>query len=298
MFTTLHTQIRSIALLFVATLCACTTNTPPPAKPWLYPQTPAFKENTSAVAARSIALTDWHVHIFRGNMTPEKAIERAVVSGIRSAVVENHGVEWPLSDDSKLRDYIAQVRRVQDPDGKPLPVGIQVNDRDWHKIIAPALLAQLDYVLADTMIMGTAPDGHQQRLWLLKKPPEDVDVWFEQYFQHNLRVVSEPISILANPTYLPDFAAAQYDRLWTRERMRILIEKAIRNDVRLEIQAASPFPKIGFIKFAKEMGAKFTVGSNNFTDKTQDLTAWFRAIEEAGLRASDFAPPTKKFPAK
>ncbi|MDR3228542.1 MAG: hypothetical protein LBT53_03930 [Puniceicoccales bacterium] len=283
------------AAVAAAIATGCSTSDGPP--PWYYPNTEEHHAGMHTLREHHIRPTDWHVHIFRGGMTPEKAIERASHSGIRSAVVENHGVEWPLSDDAKLRDYIAKARAAKDPfTRKPLPVGIQVNDRDWHKQIAPELLAQLDYVLADTMIMGVTPDGkRQQRLWQLKEPIRDADAWFEKYFAHCLRVVNEPISILANPTYLPDSVAAQYDRLWTPERMTTLIEAAKRNNVAIEIQAASPFPKIAFIKLAKKLGAKFTFGTNNFTDKPQNLSAWFRAVEEAGLTANDFMIPQKKF---
>ncbi|MDR1541792.1 MAG: hypothetical protein LBU32_28175 [Clostridiales bacterium] len=266
-------------------------------KPWLYTHSPEFERNMQLLLKRNITLTDWHVHIFRGGMTPEKAEERGRESGILSGVVENQGVEWPLCDDAALKEYIKNVHKAV---GHELPLGIQVNDRDWYKRTSPDLLAQLDYVLADTMIMGRTLDGSkQQRLWLIKSDmytPDEADAWFEHYLLHCLCVVREPISILANPTYLPEFVASYYERLWTAERMNELIYAAIHNDIRLEIQAGSLYPKLEFIKLAKLAGAKFTVGSNNFFDRALDTTAWFRAIEEADLSAEDFAAPTKKFP--
>jgi histidinol phosphatase-like PHP family hydrolase len=267
--------------------------------PWLYSPTPLFIEFRTLCEHHKIAATDWHVHVYRGEMTPAKALERAAFApNIKNAVVENHGVEWPLSNDAKLAEYIEKVHAEVAKQEKALPVGIQVNDRDWHTRTDRALLAKLDYVLADTMIMGTTLTGKPQRLWLLDKAPlseTDADAWFAKYYAHTLAVVREPISILANPTYLPECVAAQYARLWTPERMREVALAAVANDVRLEIQASSEFPKIEFLKIAKDAGAKFTFGSNNFDDKPPNVGAWLRGVRDADLKGTDFAPPAKKF---
>ena len=61
----------------------------------------------------------------------------------------------------------------------------------------------------------------------------------KRYVRHNLRVLSEPITILANPTYLPNSIKDKYDQLWTDQRMRQVIQAAIDNRVALEINASS-----------------------------------------------------------
>ena len=253
---------------------------------WLYPETDG--QRVAGAKARGIALTDWHIHI-RGEMTPQKAYERETGSGIRSTVLENLGREWPLSNNVALAAFIADCKKVKGTDGKPLPVGVQVNDRDWYEQIDPALYAQLDFVLADTMIMGVTAEGKPRRLWLQDVKIDDADAWMEEYMAHNLRILDEPVSILANPTYLPPCIADQYERLWTEERMRKVIAKAVERGVALEIQAESDFPKPAFIRLAKEMGATFSFGTNNFNDKVKDLSAWFNAIEQFDLRAPDIA---------
>ena len=144
-------------------------------------------------------------------------------------------------------------------DGRALPVGIQANDRDWYRQVSPENRAALDYVLADTMIMGTGPDGKPQRLWLLKEPIADPDAWMERYMAHNLQVLDEPISILANPTYLPTCIAGEYDRLWTEK----------------------------FLKLAKKMGAKFSFGTNNFNPKPKDLSRLLEVIDWLDLTGDD-----------
>ena len=186
-------------------------------------------------ARRGITITDWHIHL-RGGMTAEMAAEREKASGIRSGVLENHGREWPLCTNEILAAFIAEAKKPR-VDGRPLPVGIQVNDRDWYRQVSAENRAKLDYILADTMIMGGGEDGKPQRLWQLKKPISDADAWMARYMAHNLQILDEPISILANPTYLPTCLSGEYDRLWTDARMRQVIEKAVAKGIALEIQA-------------------------------------------------------------
>ena len=255
------------------------------AKSPIYPKTAANRLLKEECVKRGIVLTDWHLHI-RGGMTPEMALERERDSGIRSTAMENHGREWEIYDDAKLVAFAKRSRRVN----AKMPVGIQVNDRDWFEKIAPETRAQFDYILADTMIMGKLPSGRDNRLWMVKEIP-DPDKWMEDYFAHTMRILDEPISILANPTYLPEPLAGDYDRLWTEERMRAVIAKAVKNGVALEIQAESPYPRPKFLKLAKEMGAKFSFGTNNFDPSPKDLSRWLEAIVWLDLRSTDIWMP-------
>ena len=246
-----------------------------------YPDTPVNRLLKQVCARRGIVLTDWHLHV-RGGMTPALAVLREQASGIRSSAMENHGREWEIFDNSRLRAFAANARRAN----PKMPVGIQVNDRDWFRQIDAETLAQFDYILADTMIMGTLPSGRANRLWLVREIP-DADAWMERYFAHVMQVLDEPISIYANATYLPTPLAADYDRLWTEPRMRAVIEKAVARGIALEIQAESPFPRPKFLKLAKAMGAKFSFGTNNFDPGPKDLSRWLEAIEWLDLGPAD-----------
>jgi len=285
-------MMRSIVVLFlssVSTLFAGET--------FLYPSADAdFKKGMDVAKQRSIIVADYHIHI-RGGMTPEKAAQRQEASGIRSGVLENFGRDWPLSNNLALATFMSHASNVR-ANGNPLQIGIQVNDRDWYQKIDSGLLKRLDFVLADTMIMGVTADGKPRRLWLPGVTIDDPEAWMEEYMKHNLRVLSEPISILANPTYLPPCISNRYDRLWTDVRMKQVIAKAIEKGVALEIQAGSNYPSQKFIKLAKGMGAKFSFGSNNFDDKTKSLSRWFDALECIDLRASDLPAPKKPTVAK
>jgi len=238
------------------------------------------------LAAQSIPFIDFHIHL-RGGVTPTKAIDRQAVTGIGCGVLDNIGKGWTIETDEQLRTFLAGVRDV------PMFVGMQVNDRDWMHRHAPELLAQLDYVLADTMIMPMPDDDSPPvKLWIADQYTiEDPEAWMERYMRHNLRVLSEPITILANPTYLPPSLADKYDQLWTDERMRQVIQAALDNHVALELNATSPPAHERFFRLAKSMGAKFTFGSNNFDDKPISMQRCVEAIARYGLTADDLFVP-------
>ena len=236
-------------------------------------------------AKRGITIVDYHVHI-RGGMTPELAAEREKAWIVRSSAMDNHGREWDTKNDSQLLKFAEKAKSAS---GR-MPVGIQVNDRDWFRQISPSTREKFDFILADTMIMGKRADGRDNRLWQ-SQTIDDPEKWMKEYFAHNMRILDEPISILANPTYLPMELADRYDSLWTDERMRKLIEKAVKKGVALEIQAGSPYPRPRFLLMAKQMGAKFSFGTNNFDSKPKDLSRWLEAITWLDLQVSDIWTP-------
>ena len=233
----------------------------------------AMLKQVTRLAAKKIPLTDYHIHI-RGGMTPEKALDWAKRTGIRSGVLENHGKDWPLSDNAKLKTFIEDAQKFPE-----LLVGIQVNDRDWFRTIEPALREKLDFVLADTMIM----DG--QKLWQENEYEiANENVWLERYFNHCMIVVNEPITILANPTYLPDKIKHRYDDFWSEDRMGKLLDAAVKNKVALEIQAGTNFPNKKFIELALKKGAKISIGRNNMDDKPNELKRSLDYLEELNVK--------------
>ncbi|MHB0959753.1 MAG: family 16 glycoside hydrolase [Pirellulaceae bacterium] len=238
------------------------------------------------LSGQSLPFLDLHVHI-RGGLTPAKVVDRQAVTGMGAGVLRNIGKGWEIETDAQLQEFLDSV------DGMPLFVGLQVNDRDWMHRHAPELIQRLDYVLADTMIMPMPDDdGPPVKLWIADQYRiEDPEAWMERYVRHNLKVVAEPISVLANPTYLPPAVADQYDQLWTDQRMRQVIQAAVDNHVALEINASSPWPHDRFIRMAKSLGAKFTFGSNNFDDKPINMQRCLEAIARYELTAADLWVP-------
>lgn len=250
-----------------------------------YPMTDVNRMLADECARRGIEIVDYHLHL-RGGMTPEKCASRERAWIVRSSAMDNHGREWETRTDEQLCAFAAKARAA----GAGMPVGIQVNDRDWFEQIAPKTRQKFDYILADTMIFGNDSDWRKNCLWNPQKI-DDEDKWMEAYVNHHLRILSEPISILANPTYLPVEIAGDYDRLWTEERMRRVIGKAVERGIAIEIQAESPFPRPKFLRLAKQMGAKFSFGTNNFDDRPKDLTHWLDVITWLDLHGEDIWKP-------
>ena len=243
----------------------------------------AMREQVARLKAKGIPLTDYHIHI-RGGMTPEKAFDWMKQTGIRSGVLENAGRDWPISDNDKLRAFIEDAQRFPE-----LLTGVQVNDRDWFKTFDSALRAKLDFILADTMIM----DG--QKLWLENDYSiTDENDWLERYFNHCMTVVNEPVTILANPTYLPNKIVHRYDDFWTEDRMCKLIDAAVKNNVALEIQAGTNFPNKKFIELAMEKGAKITIGRNNHDDRPNELKRSLDWLEELNVKPENMLDLKRK----
>lgn len=250
-----------------------------------YPMNDVNRMLAYECARRGITIVDYHLHL-RGGMTPEKANERQSAWIVWSSAMDNHGREWETRSNEQLSAFAAKSRAVN----PSIPVGVQVNDRDWFRQIDAATRAKLDYVLADSMIMGKRADGRDCRLWEPQDIP-DAEKWMDRYVAHNLQILGEPISILANPTYLPVEIAGDYDKLWTEARMRAVIAKAVERGIAIEIQAESPYPRPKFLKLAKKMGAKFSFGTNNFNDRPKDLSRWLDAITWLDLKGDDVWTP-------
>jgi hypothetical protein len=246
-----------------------------------------IKAGIEELNAKGIPFIDYHVHL-RGGMTVDKAVTRQTTLGIKLGVLRNLGEGWPIENDKQLATFLQSVS------GRPVFVGLQVNDRDWHKKHAPDLLKRVDYFLGDTMIMPM-PNDQSPPVKLFK--PEsytisDPEAWMKRYIKHNLRVLAEPISILANPTYLPPAVADLYDELWTDARMKTMIRAAIANNVALEINARSGYPHKRFIRIARKMGATFSFGSNNFDDIPISLKRCFQAINTYNLGKNQLFVPS------
>jgi hypothetical protein len=247
------------------------------------------RELMNRLAQQGITIVDFHVHL-RGGMTVDKAVHRQAVTGIRIGVLKNVGRGWPIETDLQLRSLIDSVQ------GQAVFVGLQVNDRDWMEYHAPELLGRLDFVLADTMIMPMPDDDSPPvKLWLSDQYEiQDPEAWMERYLRHNLRVLAEPITILANPTYLPPAVEHLYDQLWSDDRMKTVIQAAVQNGVALEINAGSGYPRDRFIRMAKELGAKFTFGTNNFDDLPIRMDRCLKAVTQYGLTKDDLFLPVKR----
>lgn len=141
----------------------------------------------------------------------------------------------------------------------------------------------------------TDNNGKRMRLWL---PDEvgaipDPQAFMELLVERTVGILEhEPIDIYANPTYIPDVLAKDYDKLWTEERMKKVVDAAKRNMVAIEINNRYKIPSANFIKMAKAAGCKFSFGTNN-TGPNDLLRCEYglRMLEECKLVWQDFFVP-------
>jgi histidinol phosphatase-like PHP family hydrolase len=150
---------------------------------------------------------------------------------------------------------------------------------------------KFDYVFTDAMTW-TNKNGKRMRLWI----PEEVEVVDPQIFMDELvenieKILTEPIDIYVNATFLPKAIAEQYETLWTEERMDRVIQALLLNDVALEIGARYKIPSQAFICRAREAGVKFTFGTNNGNGDYGNLEYCVEMIEACGLTPQDMWYP-------
>jgi len=131
------------------------------------------------------------------------------------------------------------------------------------------------------------------RLWI----PEETDVGDPEDFMEQLvaqieKIVTEPISIYVNPTYLPEEIADRYEELWTDERIDRVIMALKKNEVALELNSRYKIPGIRFIQRAKEEGVKFAMGTNNTTADNLGRLDWsLKVVHDFNLQSSDMFLP-------
>ncbi len=239
---------------------------------------------TTCLFAQAPKIADLHFH-WEGKASLDKLIEQSAAQGVKLGITGEGGATWGLSGDASLTAFLAKL------DGKPVYRGLQVYSRDWPQQYSKQVLAKLDYVAADALMFPDR-DGRTIALWNPKVTFPDAEDFMERYMDYNLRVLAEPIDIWSNPTYLPESLQAQYDRLWTPDRMRKLVEAAVKNQVVIEINSKYNIPSLAFLKLAKQLGAKFSFGSNRHDDEAGNLDYCLKMYQELGLKTDDMYVPT------
>jgi len=234
-------------------------------------------------------LVDFHAHL-DDEVTLERAIAISREKKVRLGIVEHAGKRQNqdhgrLSSDADLERFVSQIQ------GKPVYGGIQAEGRDWMTCFSKAMVARLDYVLTDAL---TFPErnGTSVQLWRPGVEVKDASDFMGRYVDFHLKILdAEPIDILANPTFLPESLQAQYDTLWTEQRMRRIIDAAVAHGVAIEINSRYRVPSLRFLRMAKEAGARFSFGSNIHGPGIGMLDYCVETARQLGLRAADMFTP-------
>lgn len=230
-------------------------------------------------------IVDYHVHL-KGGLTLEQAIANARQRQVEFGIAENCGLGFRVTDDQGLQRFLGVL------EGQPVYKGMQAEGREWLELFSKDMIARFDYVFTDAMTF-TDKQGKRIRLWIQDEVQIDnKEDFMDMYVDQIVSILnSEPIDIYANPTFLPASIAAQYDALWTQERMDKVISAAVKNDVAIEINAQFLIPSPAFIKRAKKTGAKFSFGTNNGGSELGHLEYCRRMARQCELTAKDMFTP-------
>jgi hypothetical protein len=236
--------------------------------------------------ARNFPLIDFHVHL-KGGLTLQEALALSRSSGINYGIAANCGIGFPVTDDKSLIEYVESL------EGKPVFKGMQAEGREWVRLFSAEAIAKFDYVFSDALTFTNDETGKRMRLWMADEVEfSDKQAFMDMYVKKIVGILErEPIDLFVNPTFLPAVLAAEYDDLWTRERMDRVIQAAVKHDVAIEINARYRIPSIAFIRRAKASGVKFALGTNNGGRELGRLEYCLKAIEECGLDESHMFLP-------
>jgi hypothetical protein len=231
-------------------------------------------------------LIDFHGHL-KGGLTVDQVTEHGRKYGYNYGISPNCGLNFPVTNDSSLIAYYNNLAP------EPVFKAMQCEGREWITLFTPAVISRFDYIFTDAMTW-TDHKGRRMRLWIPAETFVDDEQQFMEMLVGKIEAIlnNEPVDIHVNPTYLPAVIAADYDKLWTPERMDRVIKALEDNDVALEINARFKIPSLAFIKRAKAAGIKFSLGTNNGdnTDLNR-LEYCIKIIKEAGITPHDIFLP-------
>jgi histidinol phosphatase-like PHP family hydrolase len=244
--------------------------------------------DAGAAAELDLPLVDFHVHL--DNSTIDEVLELSKERGVKFGIVEHAGDKenkYPvvLSNDDELRRHLALL------EGKPVYKGVQAEWNNWMGCFSPGVLAQLDYVLTDAMTFP-GKDGRRQKLWEAGYQITDKQAFMDRFVEWHVEILAkEPVDVLANVSWLPGPLAGEYDLFWTPERMKKVVDAAVKYQVAIEISSSFRLPKGAFLKLAKAAGVKFCFGSNGRYPNMGKLEYSLQMAKELGLKRADMFTP-------
>jgi hypothetical protein len=245
----------------------------------------------AALTADDLPRIDLHVHLHDDEdgktMTPAEALPLSRRLGVQFGVLGEGGCGGDIRDNATLAEFLRGF------EGVAMYRGLQVYGFDWTRCLSEEGRRRLDYLAADALIFPDR-EGKSVRLWLPGVRFDDPQDFMERYVAFNVRVLSQPIQVWANPTFLPEILQPRYDELWTPVRMRRLIDAAVANGVAIELNSRYRIPSAGFVRLAKAAGAKFTFGSNGHVKGIGDISYGLEIARQCGLTKSDIWVPAAR----
>jgi hypothetical protein len=248
-----------------------------------------YEKEIVRLGVANYPVVNFHVHA-KGGLSVEDALAMSRQSGIFYGLAVNCGLNFSVTNDAGIDEYLRQMQ------GKPAFIAMQAEGREWVNMFSREAIAKFDYVFTDAMTI-VDEQGRRMRLWIKNEVPEitDPQAFMDMLVNRTVKILStEPINIYVNPTFLPAQIAAEYDHLWTPERMRKVAEAAATHHVAVEINGKSKLPSPAFLKIAKAAGCKFTFGTNNADRDIGRLDYCFNMVKELNLQWQDIWVPVGK----
>lgn len=236
------------------------------------------------LGTENFPVVDFHTHL-KGGLTLEETLAHMREIGINAGIAVNGGIGFPITNNAGIEAFRQSMK------GAPCFIALQCEGREWPTLFSHEAIAKFDYVFTDAMTIPL--NGKRTRLWM----KDEVNITDKQAFMDTLvsNIVNildhEPIDIYVNPTYLPDVIAAEYDSLWTPERMKKVVDALARNGVAMEINSRYNIPSAKFIRLAKASHVKFTMGTNNGDRDLGRLEYSLRMVKDCGLTSKDMWMP-------
>ena len=254
---------------------------------------PVDEQNDAIIRLQqqNFPVIDYHVHL-KGGLTKEIAHALSMNYGINYGVAPNAGeggVGRMLADDKEVYDYFEEV--------KPLPFlcGVQGEGRKWTATFSQEALGIFDYLFTDAMTIMDHKNRNS-RIYRAEEVHYDgvtKEQYMEQIVDQTIKILTnEPADIFANPTYIPEDMQADYDKLWTDERINRVLDVMKEHSIALEINPRYKIPSLKIIQMAKDRGLKFTFGTNNVDANFGKLEYCIEAIEQCGITTDDLWFPS------
>jgi histidinol phosphatase-like PHP family hydrolase len=252
-------------------------------------QASAQASQAASASGLDFPLEDYHVHL--NTLTLDQVVAISQERGVKYGILEHGGTkenQYPivLSNDKELQDWIAKL------DGKPVYKGMQAEFIDWMPCFSKAVFAQLDYVLTDAMTVRL-PDGKRQKAFSGGYDPgTDPEAFMKMFVDWHVEILErEPIDLFSHPTWIPTRFNRDFEKLWTPERMKTVIDALKRTGTACEIDCGMRLPRLPFLQMAKAEGVKFSFGSNSQGRMITDLAWSIEMAKTLGLTRKDMFTP-------
>jgi len=245
----------------------------------------AIDRELARMSRENYPVVDYHAHL-KGDLSLEDALRESRRVGVQYGLAVNGGLGFPVTNDAGALAFLNSL------EGQPVFAALQGEGREWVTLFSKETIAKFDYVFTDAMTF-TDDHGKRMRLWINSEVEvKDEQAFIEMYVDRILSVLNhEPIDIFVNPTFLPDVIAAEYGRLWTPERMKRVIDAAVKNGVAIEINNRYRIPSAAFIRMARAAGVKFTCGTNNSDRHLGRMEYCLEMVKDCGLQWQDMWTP-------